>query len=295
MKNWKLFQKSSGEYFYVTTGEKSRHFYYAREYKDGFAVVKVLKTDKYFRFRDDEGNLSCYFKIIKDYEEGFALVLPQSNKWKYRDMLGRISKGKTKSGVAFYKLYKGILNVEDLDYHFFSDDIFVQGVIKLIKDKYTHLAQDKVNDLKIAILSIINSKLEIVNKKRIKAYKKCSSLLKPPIEIQNPERLVNEEYYKSIIQKLIDRYINIASKEPEKIKKEIYNVLQREIVALNEKLYDVVQDRYLQSVKNYNEDETEGSKLEMECALEELENLKRLLGKTKNTSEEHNQDNEFIF
>ena len=106
MKTWKLIQNKPNEYFYVTVGERSRIFYKAYPYFDGFAVVHPTRDLKSVCFRDSQGEISHPYLYAMSYHNGFARVLFKGDrKWQFRDIAGRISLTKTQSGEDLYKLY----------------------------------------------------------------------------------------------------------------------------------------------------------------------------------------------
>ena len=68
---------NEGNYYFKNSfGMLSQKFYYADNYIDGFALVKVNENSAW-QFRDDNGNLSDEFYYANPYSCGFATVMKE--------------------------------------------------------------------------------------------------------------------------------------------------------------------------------------------------------------------------
>lgn len=112
-----------------------------------FAFCK--QYDGYYHFVDKDFNVSTdYYDKVETYKNGFAVVTPADQIQRmdtlntYRDMLGRVTNEKTKSGEDFYKYYNGQISLKKLSALHFVDEEFCKGILKIEARKVAYKARE---------------------------------------------------------------------------------------------------------------------------------------------------------
>lgn len=137
-KTGKLSEESFTEFGGFPTGEE-------------FARCRQYDGNYHFVDRDFVVSQDCYQKA-QDYKNGFAEVTPvdqldrKETLVTYRDMLGRLSNEKTKSGEDFHKYYNGRIALRKLSALHFVDDVFCQGILKNERRKISEMGRNIMED-----------------------------------------------------------------------------------------------------------------------------------------------------
>lgn len=171
----KLERENDLYYFIDSDGKRSENFYFADEYKDGYALVQ-REENGLWKYRDLLGNLSeeyfmaepyqygialirkgekspynfidIYGKKSEDYvfatryNDGYALVQKEKKgKQLFRDVFGKTSEEKTEVGDIAYEYMSGKIEKKDIPRHFFFDESFRLKVLseEVRRDKLKNL------------------------------------------------------------------------------------------------------------------------------------------------------------
>lgn len=97
---------------------------------------KLFYEDGKWYFVDIDGSTSQPFVHATAYAGGFALVKKANyKKYRYRDMLGRITANKTQFGKDFFDFCKGQMDFSDLKLEYFADENFYKMVKSIVKSR----------------------------------------------------------------------------------------------------------------------------------------------------------------
>lgn len=180
--------------------------------QDSFDFVSNFKADEEFTCVNVDGTpyyLDKDLKLWKDekyysageYENGFAQVRFNENIARYRDMLGRHSDNKTKSGEDFYKYYNGGISINKLSALHFIDKRFCDGILRIERRKIEQKAR-----------IIHNSQLDNKTKKA-----KYNALVE---EMNAIKKIVSEKQSKGILMEKNAREAEARRRAEEKKKRD---------------------------------------------------------------------------
>lgn len=127
-------------------------------FSTGEEFARCKQYDGYYHFVDRDFVVSqdCY-QNAQDYKNGFAEVTPVDQLERketlvtYRDMLGRLSNEKTKSGEDFHKYYNGRIALRKLSALHFVDDVFCQGILKNERRKIAEMGRQILDNPDLSI------------------------------------------------------------------------------------------------------------------------------------------------
>ncbi len=144
--NWKRVGSHGAYYFENEKGNLSEGYYFAKDYSDGFALVRK-EEDGPWCYRDREGKLSEPYCHARDYSDGFALVQKEKyGPYYFRDIEWNLSEGyyfaksysdgfalvqKEKYGPYYFRDIEGNLSEGYYDARDYSD-----GFALVQKEKY---------------------------------------------------------------------------------------------------------------------------------------------------------------
>ena len=216
---WQLSEDSFQEAYPVVNGFSKvvcagdSHQLRIRRAEDGMLSEVIEGADK---FKADEeftrvnvDGSQCYLdkdlKLWKDdkylkageYQNGFAQVYFHENVIRFRDMLGRHSDNKTKSGEDFYKYYNGGISINKLSALHFIDKRFCDGVLRIERRRIEEKAR-----------IIHNSDLDNKTKKA-----KYAALVE---EMDAIKRIVSEKQSKGILMEKNAREADAKRREAER-------------------------------------------------------------------------------
>lgn len=178
--------------------------------EESFTLVENFKKDEEFArvntgevyYIDKDLTLWKDDKYLKagEYQNGFAQVYFHENVIRFRDMLGRHSDNKTKSGEDFYKYYNGGISINKLSALHFIDKRFCDGILRIERRKIEERAR-----------AIHNSDLDNKTKKQ-----KYAALVE---EMNVIKKTVSEKQSKGILMDKNAREADAKRREAERKRK----------------------------------------------------------------------------
>lgn len=202
----------------------SQRFTFADNYYDGLARVQSSWDGRY-RYIDDEGLLSDSYYFAGNYKKGFASVLTRKNAPRcLRDLLGNLSKNKTRIGTMTYNYFKNKISAEDILKEFPNDPllkVFVERnemkkILNEIRDKYKNLS-DITSEIRESYIERANAikKLLDVTVENAKLLQYDEKLNSPQSLIPQELEKVKEEQGKNIVDDIAKSFSLPPDKSPE--------------------------------------------------------------------------------
>lgn len=202
----------------------SQRFTFADNYYDGLARVQSSWDGRY-RYIDDEGLLSDSYYFAGNYKKGFASVLTRKNAPRcLRDLLGNLSKNKTRIGTMTYNYFKNKISAVDILKEFPNDPLLKVFVERNEMKKILNEIRDKYENLSDITSEIRKSYIERANaiKKLLDVTVENAKLLQYDEKLNSPQSLipqelenVKEEQDKNIVDDIAKSFSLPPDKSPE--------------------------------------------------------------------------------
>ncbi len=173
----------------------SQRFTFADNYYDGLARVQSSWDGRY-RYIDDEGLLSDSYYFAGNYKKGFASVLTRKNAPRcLRDLLGNLSKNKTRIGTMTYNYFKNKISAVDILKEFPNDPLLKVFVERNEMKKILNEIRDKYKNPSDITSEIRKSYIERANaiKKLLDVTVENAKLLQYDERLNSPQSLISQE------------------------------------------------------------------------------------------------------